>query len=151
MLDLEHIECYRENNRLEAKLATGGLPKSIWETYSAFANAYGGIILLGVEELPDHSLRTHGLLNPEELAEEFWTMLNDPTVVSSNILTREQVRVEHTSRGDIVVIEVPPAPLNRRPVYLGRDPFSGAYRRAWDGDYRCNRAEVATMLAEQQN
>ena len=64
MLDLAQIGQYRENDRLEAKLATGGLPHSIWETYSAFANSSGGLILLGVEELPDHSLRVQGLLEP---------------------------------------------------------------------------------------
>ena len=130
MLDLNHMEQYRENNRLEAKLATGGLPHSLWETYSAFANSYGGVILLGVEELPDHSLRVQGLLEPHEMADELWSMLSDPKVVSANILRRDQVWVAGTDYGD---------------------PFTGSYRRAWDGDYHCTRAEVVAMLGAKEH
>ena len=41
---------WAECDDLEFKSARGGLPKSLWETYSAMANTYGGVILLGVED-----------------------------------------------------------------------------------------------------
>ena len=145
MFDFQQISRYRENNRLEAKLATGGLPRSIWETYSAFANTYGGVILLGVEELPDHTLRVQGLLEPRELVDEFTALLQNPRVVSANLLTPGDIQVLHVDGGDIVAITVPPAEQDQRPVYIG-DLARGSYRRSGDGDYHCTRAELNAML-----
>lgn len=39
-----------EGLHLETKACRDKLPKDVWETYSAFANTRGGVILLGVTE-----------------------------------------------------------------------------------------------------
>ena len=147
MFDVSQIAHYRENNRLEAKLATGGLPHSIWETYSAFANSYGGVILLGVEELPDRSLRAQGLLDPQELVEEFTALLSDPKVVSVNLLKEEDIQILTVEGKEIVAICFPMAEQDQLPVYIGGDMVRGSYRRSGDGDYHCTQAELNAMLS----
>lgn len=144
MIDLEHLDRYRENNRIEAKKALGGLPHSIWETYSAFANTLGGLILLGVEEHPDKSLHAVALPDPEQLARAFWEQVNDPAVASANILSADDVRIEDANGERIVVIEVPRAERTQKPVCVDGDPRN-VYRRSGEGDYRCTREEREAM------
>ncbi len=150
-MQVSALEQYRENNRIEAKRATGGFPQSVWETYSAFANTMGGVILLGVEERKDHSLHVADLPDPEGLAAEFWRLVNDKTKVSGNILTRSQVAVETVDGKKIVVVTVPRASRQEKPVYIGGNPFGGSYRRSGEGDYRCSVEEVESMLRDKSH
>ena len=149
MLDWSHLGKYRENNRLEAKRAQGGLPHSIWETYSAFANTFGGILLLGVTEGPDKTFSTVPLPDPDQLAADFWNTLSAPGTVNVNILSHHDVQVVESGGNRIVVIQIPRADRHDRPVYMGRDPFTGTYRRSGEGDYRCTPEEVRGMIRDQ--
>ena len=148
MIDLSNVNAYRESIRIEAKKSLGGLPKSLWETYSAFANAEGGVILLGVEELKDRSLHPVDLPDPDAIIREFWEILNDPERVSANILSTAAITWVEFEGKDVIAIEVPRAEAKDRPVYIGRDPYAGSYIRRGDGDYRCTREEVRQMLED---
>ena len=137
---------YRENGYVEAKEALGGLPESLWETYSAFANAQGGVILLGVGENPDHSFRILELLDPEGLLEEFWAIVRDPAYVSVNLLKEEDVQILREEGKCIIAIFVPEATPEEKPVHLLRDPWRHSYRRVGEADKRCSREEVEQIL-----
>lgn len=136
MIDLNHLEHYREGNRLEAKKAVGGLPVSLWESYSAFANTQGGLILLGVVESPDGSLHPIDLPDPDGLVMDFWALVNDPGTVSANLLTDKDVTIEQVEGKRIVAIRIPKASGRDFPVYIFGDPLYGAYYRIGDGDFR---------------
>ena len=147
MIDFDNLGMYRENNRIEAKRALGGLPKSIWETYSAFCNTLGGIILLGVVERADKSFEAVDLPDPDALISEFWDMVSDPKKVSANILSPDDVYPLDLGGREIVVINVPRAEKRYRPVYIDGSP-SNTYRRSGEGDYKCNAEEYRAMVVE---
>ncbi len=150
MLDWENLSQYKEGNRLEAKKAQGGLPESLWETYSAFANTLGGLILLGVIETEDKSFSSVELPDPDQLAADFWNTLTRPGMVSENILEPGHVQVVESEGHRIVVIRIPPATRSQRPIYIGNDLWCGTYRRCGEGDYRCTPDEIQRMLNEKK-
>ena len=49
----------------------------------------------------------------------------------------------------IMVIWVPSAKREQKPVYVNDDLFGGTFRRNWEGDYHCTRLQVKTMLRDQ--
>lgn len=76
--DISALGEYKEGNRVEAKKAGGGIPGSMWETYSSFANTDGGIIVLGVEEMNDGRLVPVGVKDPDKMVKEIWNAVNNP-------------------------------------------------------------------------
>lgn len=143
---------YGERISLECKAAKDGLPKSVWETYSSFANTNGGIILLGVEE--DSKAKNNEerfsfahIKNPELRIKEFWDTING-SKVSSNILIDENVGLCEIDGNNIIWIEVPQADYRHKPVYINDNPLKGSYKRNHEGDYHCTEDEVKAMLRD---
>ncbi len=122
---------------------------SLWETYSAFANCDGGVIILGVKENKDGSWAVTGLENSAKLQKDFWDTVNNRNKVSVNLLTDGDVEAFEESGNVILVIHVPKAKREQKPVYINGNMFNGTFRRNWEGDYHCNRSEVLAMLRDQ--
>ena len=147
MLDFFNIEKYKENNRLEAKAAAVGLPKSLWATYSAFANTNGGIILLGVTEDAQHQLHVEGVNDADALVIDFWNIINNQSKISINVLNDKDVIVREFDGKKIIIISVPRAQRYDKPIYLDGNLFS-SYKRNGEGDYRCTKEVIQAMLRD---
>ena len=82
-----------ENSEVEFKSAKGGLLESFWETFSAFANTNGGIIVLGIKE-------KNGIFMPDGLNKQqidtykkrFWDCAHNKEKVSATGHQHTEIR-----------------------------------------------------------
>ena len=137
-----------EAKRSAGRSGKGGIPESMWETYSALANTDGGKIVLGVSEKSDGTLKVTGIEEIDRLESDLWKMLNNPQKVSVNLLSQGDVERLNVDGNTVLIIAVPRAERRRRPVYIKGNPLTGTYRRNFEGDYKCNEEQVRRMMAE---
>ena len=91
-----NIDKMREGVNFEAKRCSDKLPKDFWPTYSAFANTFGGTIVLGLSEDPadKRKLIATGVENPDSVVDDLWSLLNNPIKVNVNLLLNDDISVE---------------------------------------------------------
>ena len=144
-----------ESVELECKLAIGrdgkgAVPQALWETYSAFANTRGGIILLGIKEKPRGRFVVEGVQDTEKIITDLFNTLNNSSKVSLNLIGDSDVEVLNIDGRSVIKITVPQASRKQKPIYLGSNPFNGnTYRRLHEGDRYYDDESVKRMLAEQ--
>lgn len=151
--DIRNLLAEGEHLTLECKLCASRLPNNLWETYSAFANSYGGYILLGIEEHrgetdSDKRFTIQGVANHDKLITDFWNLANDPNKVNVNLLTDDDVQIVRIDGRDVIAIHVPRADYMTRPVFLNNNPLRATFRRNHEGDYHCSDAEVRMMMRD---
>jgi len=151
---IDDLSLLRESVSIECKLANGrdgkgALPDDFWPTYSAMANTEGGVVVLGLRERKGH-FELVGIENPEKIRTELFNNINNRQKVSLNLLTDNHVREWNLEGKTLLIVEIPRARRQQRPVYLTTNPLNGnTYRRLHEGDRSLPDEDVKRMLAEQ--
>lgn len=139
-----------ENTTVEYKSAKGGFPQSFWETFSAFANTDGGIIVLGVKEKNGHFIADG--FNDEDitkLKKTFWDNAHNKTQVSRTLLLNDDVmELSYDDVHKVLAFNIPRASYELRPIYLTQNPFGNTYCRSHEGDYKCSDDEIRQMFSD---
>lgn len=136
----------KESNQIECKLAKKSFPKEALYTYSAFANTEGGILILGIEE-KEGKFIVSGVENAEKIKKEMFDILNNFEKVSRNIITDDMIKTVKKDNKTVIFISVPKASYKDKPIYLNKN-FSQAYKRNYEGDYRCTESEIKAMIRD---
>ena len=127
----------------------GELPKAFWQTYSAMANTDGGVVLLGIQETSKGVFEVVGLKDASKVRKALWDSLNNRDQISVNLLAESSIEELLLGSKVVLKVAVPRAKRSQKPVYCGKNPFSGTYQRRYEGDYLCEEESVRRMLAEQ--
>lgn len=142
-----------ERVTLECKKAQNGLPNSLWETYSAFANTHGGTILLGVVEDvsaddPAKRFSITGVDDADKLCKDIWNTINSREKVNVNLLGNDDIQVVNIDGKNVIAIKVPRADYTIRPIFINSNPLKGTYKRNHEGDYHCTEQELRMMMRD---
>ncbi|MCM8626699.1 MAG: putative DNA binding domain-containing protein [Defluviicoccus sp.] len=127
---------------LEVKAAQHEVPKSAYETVSAFANTSGGHLVFGVQQSGDQ-FEIVGVISLDKVQNDFLSGLRSTQKISYQIATTEDI-IE-TETGRLLVFYVPEAPRQHKPVYLNGDIRRSFIRRG-AADHRCDENDIRRFL-----
>jgi ATP-dependent DNA helicase RecG len=127
---------------VEVKAAAGGLPKSIIETLSAFANTNGGIIILGLDESSGFAFVD--IPDPNRMRDNLASLASG----SLQPPLRIDTQIVEIDGHALVVAEVEPLTSDLKPCFVdSRGIATGSYVRVGDGDRRMSQAEIGLAIA----
>lgn len=149
--DKEQLIKLKESNTLEFKKAKSELPKSFWETYSAFCNSEGGLIILGLfEDKINNKNIIEGVYNPDKIIDDLWNLLSNKNKVSFNNLNNNDIKEFEIDGKTLIFIDIKPVGYLQKPVYLN-NKLEDSYKRTGDGDRRLSKEELKIMFRNSSN
>lgn len=131
-----------EPTDVEVKSAGGGLPKSVPETLSAFANGAGGTLILGLSEAD--GFRPAEGFDPAAIRDALVAACVDKLTPP----LRAPVEIEDVDGALVVSVVVEELDPVDKPCFVtARGEYGGSYIRGGDGDRRLSRYEVSQFLS----
>lgn len=128
-----------ETTQVEVKSAANGLPRSIVETLSAFANGSGGTILLGVNDDLTWSSTFDARACRDALAGRASDDLDPPI--------RGDIDIEEIDGHLLVRFDVDELPPFEKPCFVKtKGKYGGSYIRSGDGDRKLTNYEVDRLV-----
>lgn len=127
---------------VEIKSAAGGLPSSVVDSLSAFANGGGGVVLLGLEEAVDFAPAAG--FDAVKIRDAFAGAAADKMEPP----LRLQIEIEEFEGALIVRADVPELDPVAKPCFVKtRGAYQGSFIRSGDGDRHLTHYEVTQLLA----
>lgn len=132
-----------DSQEVEVKASVGKLPASIVESVSAFANASGGTVVLGLSEKegfePSGDFDAHRML--DALAGACADKLTPPV--------RADIRIAAFEGASVLVADVPETAPSSKPCYITeRGMYNGSFIRTGDGDRHLTQYEIDRLVEE---
>ena len=125
---------------IEVKAASGGLPRSVRESISAFANTQGGIIILGLSDGDFRPVPTDAAKLAADLASVCANEVEPPI--------RAEFDVAQVEGRPVVAAVVDELPGGRKPCFVkSKGMENGSYTRTHDGDRRLSSYEIHILVS----
>lgn len=135
-----------EWNDFEIKEAKSEVPKTAWETVSAFSNSYGGWIVFGIKEKRTggkSSYEVQGVELAEKVEQDFINVLRSNNKFNQRISVQPaKFEIEGKT---VLAFYIPMSEY--KPVYIGVP--SNTYIRIGSGDQRATEYEIRAMQRDQ--
>jgi len=125
----------------EVKEAKTELPKSSWQTVSAFSNSSGGWLVFGVKQ-KGASFDIQGVINPEKIEQDF---LNTLRGKKFNVLIATKQKKYNIDEKTIMAFYIPAS--NKKPVYY--NSLTNTFIRKGSSDKRATSEEIDSMFRDQ--
>lgn len=125
---------------IEVKAASGGLPRSVRESVSAFANAQGGIIILGLSDGDFQPVPIDAAKLSADLASVCSNEVEPPI--------RAEFDIAQVEDHPVVAAVVDELPGGRKPCFVkSKGMENGSYIRTHDGDRRLSSYEIHILVS----